>query len=42
MRRTVDVSESGGDGERGGDLGEGEVDLEDVLGLRVEGSVVDA
>lgn len=38
----MNVSEGGGDGERGGDDGESVVDLEDVFGLRVEGRVVDA
>lgn len=37
---TVDVTESGGDGEVGGDGGEGRVDIVDVRGLGVEGSVV--
>jgi len=39
---TVDVSETGSDGEGLGDGGKGVVDFEDVLGLSVEGSVVDA
>lgn len=38
---TVDVTETGSDGEVGGDGGEGVVDLEDILGLGVEGVVVD-
>jgi hypothetical protein len=38
---TVNVSETGSDGEHGGDGGEGVVDVEDVLGLGVEGRVVD-
>ena len=37
---TVDVTEASGNGEVGGDLGEGVVDGEDVLGLGVEGVVV--
>jgi hypothetical protein len=37
---TVDVTEASGDGEVGRDLGEGLVDLVDVLGLGVEGVVV--
>ena len=37
----VDVAETGGDGEVGGDGGEGLVDVEDVLRLSVEGVVVD-
>jgi hypothetical protein len=37
---TVDVTEASGDGEVGRDLGEGLVDLVDVLGLSVEGVVV--
>jgi hypothetical protein len=38
---TVDVTESSGDREEVGDLGEGIVDVENVLGLGVERSVVD-
>lgn len=38
---TVDVAEASGNGEVGGDGGEGVVDVEDVLGLGVEGVVVD-
>lgn len=38
---TVDVSETGGNGEVWGDWGEGLVDVEDVLWLGVEGVVVD-
>lgn len=38
---TVDVTEASGDGEVGGDGREGVVDVEDVLGLGVEGVVVD-
>lgn len=38
---TVDVAEAGGDGEVGGDGVEGLVDVVDVLGLGVEGVVVD-
>ena len=38
---TVDVSETGGDGEVWGDWGEGLVDVEDVLWLGVEGVVID-
>jgi hypothetical protein len=38
---TVDVSESGGDGEVWGDGDEGLVDIVDILWLGVEGSVVD-
>jgi hypothetical protein len=37
---TVDVAEAGGDGEVRGDGGEGLVDVPDVLGLGVEGVVV--
>ena len=37
---TVDVSESGGNGEVGGDGSEGRVDIENVRGLGVERSVV--
>lgn len=37
---TVDVTEAGGDGEEWGDGGEGLVDGKDVLGLGVEGVVV--
>lgn len=37
----VDVAEAGGDGEVGGDGGEGLVDVQDILGLGVEGVVVD-
>lgn len=37
---TVDVTETSGDGEEGGDGGEGLVDGKDVLGLGVEGVVV--
>lgn len=37
---TVDVTETGGDGEEWGDGGEGLVDGKDVLGLGVEGVVV--
>jgi hypothetical protein len=37
---TVDVTEAGGDGEVRGDRGEGVVDGQDVLGLGVEGVVV--
>jgi hypothetical protein len=36
----VDVAEASGDGEVGADGGEGLVDLPDVLGLSVEGVVV--
>ena len=38
---TVDVTESSGDGEVGADSGQGVVDGQDVLGLGVEGVVVD-
>lgn len=38
---TVHVTETGGDGEVGADGGEGLVDGEDILGLGVEGVVVD-
>jgi len=38
---TVDVTETGSDGEAWGDLGKSRVDLPDVLRLGVEGSVVD-
>lgn len=38
---TVDVTETSGDGEVGGDGGEGVVDVEDILGLSVERVVVD-
>ena len=37
---TVNVTETGSDGEGFGDGGKGVVDFEDVLGLSVEGSVV--
>ena len=37
----MDVAETGGDGEVRGDGGEGLVNLEDILGLGVEGVVVD-
>ena len=37
----VDVTEASGDREVGGDGGEGVVDVEDILGLGVEGVVVD-
>lgn len=39
---TVDVTEGGGDAESGGDAAELFPDLADLLGLRVEGGVVDA
>src|SRR5690349_939941 len=38
---TVDITESGGNREEIGDLGKGVVDIENVLGLGVERSVVD-
>ena len=38
----VYVAEGGGDGKVGADLGEGGVDVEDVLGLGIELAVVDA
>jgi hypothetical protein len=38
---TVDVSETSGDGEVGGDWLESLVDGKDILGLSVEGVVVD-
>lgn len=38
---TVDITETSGNGEVGGDGGEGLVDGQDVLGLGVQGVVVD-
>lgn len=38
---TVDVAEAGGNGEVGADGGQGVVDGQDILGLGVEGVVVD-
>jgi len=38
---TVDVTEGSGNGEQVGDLGEGVVNVQNILGLGVEGSVID-